>query len=65
MVGQIESAKYQELPDMFWGARDELSIEEGLLMKGNHICIPPELYDRSLHRVTQNAFGNRKNATQS
>ena len=24
----------------FWGARDELSIEEGLFMKGNHICIP-------------------------
>ena len=24
----------------FWGARDELSIEEGLLIKENHICIP-------------------------
>ena len=28
--------------------RDELSIEEGLLTKGNKVCILPELYDRTL-----------------
>ena len=44
----------------FWGARDELSIEEGLLMKGNHICIPPELYDRSLHELHEMHLGIEK-----
>ena len=33
----------------FWGARDMLSIEEGLVVKGHRICIPPELYDISLN----------------
>ena len=49
----------------FWGARDELSIEEGLLMKGNCICIPPELYDRSLHELHEMHLGIEKNATQT
>ena len=44
----------------FWGARDELSIEEGLLMKGNCICIPPELYDRSLHKLQEMHLGIEK-----
>ena len=44
----------------FWGARDELSIEEGLLMKGNHIHIPPELYDRSLHELHEMHLGIEK-----
>ena len=44
----------------FWGARDELSIEEGLLMKGNCICIPPELYDRSLHKLHETHLGIEK-----
>ena len=49
----------------FWGARDELSIEESLLMKGNCICLPPELYDRSLHELHKTHLGIKKNATQS
>ena len=44
----------------FWGTRDELSIEEGLLMKGNCICIPPELYDRSLHELHEMHLGIEK-----
>ena len=44
----------------FWGARDELSIEEGLLMKGDCICIPPELYDRSLHELHEMHLGIEK-----
>ena len=44
----------------FWGARDELSTEEGLLMKGNHICIPSELYDRSLHELHKMHLGIEK-----
>ena len=37
----------------FWGARDKLSIEEGLLIKGDRICIPHELHDRFLHNYTK------------
>ena len=44
----------------FWRARDEPLIEEGLLMKGNHICIPPELYDRSLHELHEMHLGIEK-----
>ena len=44
----------------FWGARDKLSIEEGLLMKGNCICIPPELYVRSLHELHEMHLGTEK-----
>ena len=44
----------------FWGARDELSIEEGLLMKGNCICIPPKLYDRSLYELHEVHLGIEK-----
>ena len=44
----------------FWGARDELSIEEALLMKGNHICIPPEFNDRSLHELHKIHLGIEK-----
>ena len=32
----------------FWGARDELSIDQGLLLKGTRVCIPPELLKRTL-----------------
>ena len=44
----------------FWGARDERSIEESLLMKGNHICIPPKLNDRSLHELHETHLGIEK-----
>ena len=37
------------IAQQFWGTRDELSIEEGLLIKGNRICIPHELHYRFLH----------------
>ena len=33
----------------FWSLRDELTIEDGVLLKGNRVCIPPELYDRTLY----------------
>ena len=32
----------------FWGARDELSIDNGLLLNGTGVCIPPELLERTL-----------------
>ena len=41
----------QEVPHItrhFWGTRDELSINSGLLLKGTGVCIPPELPDCTL-----------------
>ena len=32
----------------FWGARDELSINNGLLLKGTRVCILPEVLKRTL-----------------
>ena len=32
----------------FWSARDKLSIEEGLPIKGKRLCISPELYGQTL-----------------
>ena len=51
------SSQVPRIARQFWGARDELSIEEGLLMKGNHICIPLELYDRSLYELHEMHLG--------
>ena len=42
----------QDVPHIthhFWSTRDELSIKEGILLKGNGICITPELYERTLY----------------
>ena len=52
----------------FWGARDEVTIEEGILLKGDCICIPPELYNRSLNELHNVHLGiekmqHRKRAT--
>ena len=32
----------------FWGTRDELTIVDGILLKGDRVCILPELYKRTL-----------------
>ena len=32
----------------FWGTRDQLSIEDSSLVKGNIVCLPQELHDRIL-----------------
>ena len=43
--------RVQDVPHVarhFWGARDELSIDQGLLLKGTRVCIPPELLERTL-----------------
>ena len=36
------------IPRHFWGARDELSIDNGLLLKRTRVCIPPALLKRTL-----------------
>ena len=33
----------------FWGTRDKLTIEEGVLHKGNRVCIPLKLHYRTLY----------------
>ena len=53
-------SKVQRIARQFWGTRDKLSIEEGLLMKGNCICIPQELYDRSLYELHEMHLGIEK-----
>ena len=43
--------RIQELPGIahnFWGTQDELTVENGILLKGDRVCIPPELYERRL-----------------
>ena len=40
------SDRVQDVPHIarqFWGTRDELSIDQGLFLKGTRVCIPPEL----------------------
>ena len=32
----------------YWGVQEELSIEASILLKGYHICISPQLLDRTL-----------------
>ena len=43
----------------FWGTRDKLTIE-GVLLKGNRVCIPPELYDRTLYELHDSHQGVEK-----
>ena len=38
-----------KIAQQFWGTRDKLSIQEGLLIKGDRICISHELHNRFLH----------------
>ena len=44
----------------FLGATDELFIEEGILLKGDCVCIPPKLYDRSLNELHDMHLGIKK-----
>ena len=53
-------SKVPRIARQFWGARDKLSIEEGLSMKGNCICIPPELCARPLHELHKMHLGIEK-----
>ena len=38
----------------FLGSRDELTIEDGILLQGNRIFIPSELYERTFHDLHDN-----------
>ena len=55
--------KIHEVPRIvrqFWGTRDELTVENGILLKGDRVCIPPELYDRMLSDLHGNHRGIEK-----
>ena len=53
-------SKVPRIARHFWGARDELTIEEGTLLKEDCICIPPELYDGSLNELHDMHLGIEK-----
>ena len=43
--------RVKEVPHItcyFWGTRDELTIGNGILLKEDRVCIPHELYKRTL-----------------
>ena len=48
-----------------WGTRDELSVENGILMKGARVSIPLDLYDRTLAELHENNNNIEKNVTNS
>ena len=56
-------SRFHEVPRIahqYWGARDELTIDNGLLLKGERVCIPPELYQRTLHDLHEGHKGIEK-----
>ena len=40
-MAQTLNRKFSHIARHFWGARDKLSINSGLLLKGTRVCIPP------------------------
>ena len=53
-------SKVPRIARQFWGATDELTVEDGVLLKGDHVCIPRELYYRSLHELHEIHLGMEK-----
>ena len=56
-------SRFHEVPHIacqYWGARDELTIDNSLLLKGERVCIPPELYQRTLHDLHEAHKGIEK-----
>ena len=41
----------QHLACHLGGTRDELTVEDSVLLKGSRICIPPDLHDRTLYEL--------------
>ena len=44
----------------FWGTWDKLTIKNGILLKGDRVCIPPELYERMFSNLASNHRGIEK-----
>ena len=60
MVGPIEYKDVPYLVRHFWSLRDELTIEDGVLMKGNRVCIQPEVHDMTLYDLHDSHQGIEK-----
>ena len=57
--------RIQDVPCLachFWSLRDELTIAKGVLLKGNRVCMPPELHDRTLYDLHNSHQGIEKMA---
>ena len=57
------SDRVQDIPLIahhFWGTRDKLAIENGLLLKGDRVFIPPKPYDTMLSDDHDNHKGIEK-----
>ena len=55
--------RIQEVPCIahhFCDTRDELTIENGVFLKGDRVCIPPELCERMLSDLHNNHRGIEK-----
>ena len=55
--------RIQEVPHIachLWGTRNELTIENGVLLKEDRVCIPLELYERMLSDLHKNHRGINK-----
>ena len=57
MAGLKESHEVPHIAHHLWGTRDELTIENGVLLKGDSVCIPTELYERMLSDLHNNHRG--------
>ena len=44
----------------FWSYHDQLSVENGVLIKSDRVCIPPELQDRTLYDLHDGHLGVEK-----
>ena len=55
--------RFNEVPHIacqFWHARDELTIDNRLPLKGDRVCIPPELYQRMFSNLHEGHKGIEK-----
>ena len=44
----------------FWSYHDQLTVENGVLIKSDRVCIPPELQDRTLYDLHYGHLGVEK-----
>ena len=57
------ASRFNKVPNIahhFWKARDELTIDNRLLLKGDRVCIPPELNQRMLSELHEGHKGIEK-----
>ena len=60
MVFPTSSNQSPECIRPFFPYRDELTVYNGLVLKGNHIVIPNELHNQLLHVIHESHLGTCK-----